>query len=98
MRVKFCCVLLNPITKSSHKRTSHTSTPGIKQLGSFEKVKIVPVVQVTSLLPSFTASGSEHSTSTTVPVSTGNCVVVLIVLVHSVLSPVQSGADDVFMN
>ena len=31
-------------------------------------------------------------TSTTVPGFTGNCVVVSIVLVHSVFSPVQSGA------
>ena len=35
-------------------------------------------------------------TSTTVPVSTGNCVVVSIVLVHSVFSPVQIGAVEVF--
>ena len=55
-------------------------------------------MQVTALLPSFTASGLEHSTSITVPGFTGNCVVVFIVLVHSVLSPVQSGADDVIMN
>ena len=34
-------------------------------------------------------------TSTTVPGSTGNCVVVSIVLVHSVFSPVQSGAVEV---
>ena len=31
-------------------------------------------------------------TPTTVPGFTGNCVVVFIVLVHSVFSPVQSGA------
>ena len=34
-------------------------------------------------------------TSTTVPGFTGNCVVVSIVLVHSVFSPVQSGAVEV---
>ena len=43
-----------------------------------------------------TASGLEHVTSTTVPGSTGNCVVVFIVLVHSVFSPVQIGAVEVF--
>ena len=52
-------------------------------------------MQVTSLLPSFTASGLEHVTSTTVPGSTGNCVDVFIVLVHSVFSPVQlCGAEE----
>ena len=62
-------------------------------MGSVEKVqKIVPVVQVTSLLPSFTASEMEHVTFTTVPGLTGNCIVVFIVLIHSVFSPVQSGA------
>ena len=60
------------------------------------KVKSVPAVQVTSLLPSFTASEFEHVTSTTVPGSTGNCDVVSIVLVHSVFSPVQIGAVEVF--
>ena len=34
--------------------------------------------------------------STTVPGLAGNCVVVSIVLVHSVFSPVQSGAVKVF--
>ena len=34
-------------------------------------------------------------TSTTVPVSTGNCVVVSIVLVHSVFSPIHIGAVEV---
>ena len=48
-------------------------------------------MQVTSLLPVFIAPFSEHVTSTTVPGSTGNCVVVSSVLVHSVFSPVQSG-------
>ena len=66
--------------------------PEIKQLGSSEKAKTVPVTQVNSLLPSKTASDSEHVTSTAVPESTGNCVVVFIVLVHSVFNPVQSGA------
>ena len=65
--------------------------PGIEQDGSFEKANIVPI-QVISLLPSITASESEHVTSTFVPGSTGNCVVVSIVLFHSVFSPVQSGA------
>ena len=70
--------------------------PGIEQLGSLEKVKSVPAVQVTWLLPSLTALVSEHVNSTTVPGSTGNCVVVFIVLVHSVFSPVQIGAVEVF--
>ena len=70
--------------------------PGIEQLGSSEKVKSVPAVQVTWLLPSFTASEFEHVNSTTVPGSTGNCVVVFIVLVHSVFSPVHIGAVVVF--
>ena len=52
-------------------------------------MKSVPVVQVTSLLPPFTASELEQVTSTTVPESTGNCVVVFIKVVHSVFSPVQ---------
>ena len=65
-------------------------------MGSVEKVKIVPVVQVTSLLPSLTASEKEHFTSTTVPGLTGNCVVVFIVLVHSVFSPVQCGAVEMW--
>ena len=60
------------------------------------KVKSVPAVQVTSLLPLLTVSESEHVTSTTVPGSTGNCVVVSSVLVHSVFSPVQTGAVEVF--
>ena len=64
-------------------------------MGSVEKVKIVPVVQVTSLLPSLTAAENKQLTSITVPGFTGNCVVVFIVLVHSVLSPVQSGADEI---
>ena len=59
------------------------------------KVKSVLIVQVTRLLPSLTASELEHVTSTTVPGSTGNCVVVSIVLVHSVFSPVQIGAGIV---
>ena len=70
--------------------------PGIEQIGSSEKVKSVPIVQVTWLLPSFTASELEHVTSTTAPVSTGNCDVVSIVLVHSVFSPVHIGAAEVF--
>ena len=43
-----------------------------------------------------TASGLEQVTSTTVPGSTGNCVVVSIVLVHSVFSPVHIGAVEIF--
>ena len=50
-------------------------------------------MQVTLLLPLLTASELEHVTSTTFPEFTGNCVVVSIVLVHSVFSPVQSGAE-----
>ena len=68
-----------------------THKPEIEQIGSLEKVKTVPKVQVTSLSPSLTASELEHVTSTTVPGLTGNCVVVSIVLVHSVFSPVQPG-------
>ena len=59
-------------------------------------MKSVPIEQVTWLLPLFTASESEHVTSTTVPGLTGNCVVVFIVLVHSVFSPVHIGAVEVF--
>ena len=59
-------------------------------------MKSVPAVQVTALLPALTISESEHVTSTTVPGFTGNCVVVFIVLVHSVFSPVQIGAVEVF--
>ena len=55
-------------------------------------MKIDPVIQVILLLPALRASVSEHETSTSVPGFTGNCVVVFIVLVHSVFSPVQSGA------
>ena len=67
--------------------------PCFAQLGSTEKVNTVPVVQVTSLLPLLTEPESIHVTVTTVPGFTGNCVVVSIVLVHSVFSPVQdSGA------
>ena len=68
---------------------SHFNTPGIEQLGSFEKVKFIVVEQVTSLLPSLIALELEHLTSTTVPIATGNCAVVSIVLVHSGFSPVQ---------
>ena len=52
----------------------------------------MPVIHVTSLLPSLTASECKQVTSTTVPGFTGNCVVVFIVLVHAFFSPVQSGA------
>ena len=50
-------------------------------------------VQVTSLLPKFTNPEPVHVTSTTVPVSIGNCVVVSSALVQSVFSPMQSGND-----
>ena len=70
--------------------------PGIEQPGSSVKVKSVLIVQVICLLPLFTASELEHVTPTTVPGFTGNCVVVSIVLVHSVFSPVQIGAVEVF--
>ena len=66
--------------------------PGIEQLGSSKKVKSLPIVQVTSLLPSKTALEEEHVTSTIVPGSTGNCVVVSIVLIHFVFNAVQIGA------
>ena len=52
-------------------------------------MKIVPVTQVTLLLPLLRAPDSEQVTSTTVPGTTGNCVVDLIVLFHSALSLVQ---------
>ena len=54
-------------------------------------------MQVTSLLPSFTALLSVHVTWTTVPGSTGNCFVVSTVLIHSVFSPVQIGAVEVLV-
>ena len=63
----------------------------IEQLGSFEYLKSVPIVHVTSLLPLFRASESEHPTLTTVPVTTGNSCAVLIELFHSAFSPVQPG-------
>ena len=53
------------------------------------------MVQVTSLLPALTASALEHVTSTTVPGFTGNCVVVSIVLVHSVFNPLHIVAVEV---
>ena len=49
----------------------------------------VCVAQITSLLPKLKASESEHFTSTTVPGTTGNCVVVSNVLVQSLFSPVH---------
>ena len=70
---------------------SRNNLPGIEQDGSFEKVKSVPAMHVISLSPLLTCSVSEHVTSTTVPAITGNCVVVSIVLVHSVFSPVHDG-------
>ena len=39
-----------------NEQVSISNSPGIVQVGSSEKVKSVPDVQVTSLLPSFTAS------------------------------------------
>ena len=48
-------------------------------------------MQVIFALPSFIASTLEQVTSTTVPGFTGNCLVVSIVLVHSVFSPVHVG-------
>ena len=56
----------------------------------------VPIEQVTLVLPLLTASELEQVTSTTVPGFTGNCVVVSIVLFHSVFSPVQIGAMEIF--
>ena len=53
-------------------------------------MKLVSDEQVTLLLPSLTAAVSIQATSTTVPESTGNTVVVCIVSVHSVFSPVHS--------
>ena len=54
-------------------------------------------MQVTSLLPVFIAPMSEHITSTTVPGSTGNFIVVSKVLVHSGFSPVQTDVVE-FVN
>ena len=51
----------------------------------------MPDTQVTSLLPKLKYPGSEHVSSTTVPGSTGNCVVVSSVPVQSVSNPMQSG-------
>ena len=51
----------------------------------------MPDTQVTSLLPNAIALESAHFSSTTVPGSTGNCVVVSSVSVHSVFSPVHTG-------
>ena len=57
-------------------------------------MKIVPVLQATSLLSLLTVSDKKHVTSTTVPRSTGNCAAVSIVVVQSVFSPVQNtGAE-----
>ena len=52
-------------------------------------MKLVSDEQVTLLLPSFLAAGSEQANTTIVSGSTGNCVVVCIVIVHSVFSPVH---------
>ena len=52
-------------------------------------MKLVPDVQVASLLPLFLAPEYKQVTSTTVPESTGNVVVVFIVSVQSLLSPVH---------
>ena len=69
--------------------------PGIEQLGSLEKVKSVPLEHVTSLLPLLTASELEHFTANTAQLTTGNFVVVFIVLIHSVFSPVQTLAEKI---
>ena len=58
----------------------------------------MPPVHITLLLPLMIASELEHITSTTVPEIIGNCVVVSMVLIHSVFSPVQSGAAKVYLN
>ena len=60
-------------------------------------MKCVPVIHVTLLPPSFTASEFEQVICTTVPGFTGNCFVVSIVLVHSVFNPVQAGAARVLI-
>ena len=73
-------------------QTSFNYVPGIMQLGSSAKVNIVSAMHVTSLLPSITVSRSEHVISTTVPKSTGNCVFVSILPLHSDFKPVQAGA------
>jgi hypothetical protein len=52
-------------------------------------VNVVPLEQVTALLPFLIAPDSEQVTFTAVPWTTGNCVVVFIVLSHSAFSPVQ---------
>ena len=55
-------------------------------------------MQVTLLLPTFTALVLEHVIPTAVPEFTGNCVDVSIVLVHSVFSPVHSGATKLLLS
>ena len=57
------------------------------------KLNSVPEVQVTSLLPLLRAPDLKQLTSTTVPGTTGNCVVVLIAFIHSAFSPVQLTVD-----
>ena len=49
----------------------------------------MPDVQVTSLLPSFSAPEYKQVNSTTVPESTGNVVAVCIVFIQSVFSPLH---------
>ena len=55
----------------------------------------VSELHVTVLLPSLIAPESEHFTSTTVPGSTGNVAVVVIVFLHPASSPVQLGIGSV---
>ena len=57
------------------------------------KLNSVTEVQVTSLLPLLRALDSKQFTSTTVPGTTGKCVVVLIAILHSAFSPVQLTVD-----
>ena len=68
--------------------------PGLIHSGSLNsKLYSVPEMQVTSLLPFLRALDSKHFTFTTVSGTTGNSVVVLIVVVHSAFSPVQLTVD-----
>ena len=59
----------------------------------YSNLNSVPEVQVTSLLPLLSALDSTQFTSTTVPGTTRNCVVVLIAVLHSAFSPVQLTVD-----
>ena len=75
---------------------SFLKLPGLEQLGRFTKLNSFPKVQVTLMLPLFRACKSEHVTSTTVSVTTGNLIDVPIVSVQSASSPVQPSDGTFF--